>query len=355
MVPLLVPEEQWGPQSWGVNHPLYVEAQIHHGLKEAKYGYWGFSPSNNPDGGYREYGVDPIGLEPNGYASDQERTFVDYGFEGCRPGRARRRPPTAAASSRRTPRSSRSTSRRDGGAQEPRQAAHATSTRTAPAASTTRSTSSTGKVSRYYLALDQGMIMAAIANDAPATTVSRRTSRSEIEAARPAADRTWRSSLPGSAPARDWDARIGRRREASRRPRPRCRRPPASAPSPGAGQVTLRWEPRRPARSATSSTARRRRTARSSASTTAAATCSPSRARLLRHDRRARARRAGTRSRRSPRPRRRRSRASCPSRSRRARWPATPRRSTRVVRADRPAGRLDPVWHMIGSEHLSLR
>jgi hypothetical protein len=85
MVPLLVPEEEWGPTSWGVNHPLYVDAQIHHGLKEARYGYWGFSPSNNPDGGYREYGVDPLGMEPNGYASDQERTHVDYGFGECRP------------------------------------------------------------------------------------------------------------------------------------------------------------------------------------------------------------------------------------------------------------------------------
>src|SRR5215204_5363200 len=85
MVPLLVPEEQWGPRSWALNHPLHARAQMEHGLQEAKYGYWGFSPSNNPDGGYREYGVDPIGLEPNGYASDQERTFVDYGFEGCRP------------------------------------------------------------------------------------------------------------------------------------------------------------------------------------------------------------------------------------------------------------------------------
>ncbi|MBA2384866.1 MAG: DUF3131 domain-containing protein, partial [Actinobacteria bacterium] len=64
MVPLLVPEEQWAPQSWGVNHPLYVDAQIYHGKEEAHYGYWGFSPSNNPDGGYREYGVDPIGLNP---------------------------------------------------------------------------------------------------------------------------------------------------------------------------------------------------------------------------------------------------------------------------------------------------
>jgi hypothetical protein len=77
---LLVPEEQWGPRSWGVNHPLYVRAQIEHGLREANYGYWGFSPSNNPDGGYREYGVDAIGMEPNGYTSDQERTLFDAGF-----------------------------------------------------------------------------------------------------------------------------------------------------------------------------------------------------------------------------------------------------------------------------------
>ena len=66
MVPLLVPEARWGPRSWGVNHPLYVRAQIEHGLEEAGYGYWGFSPSNNPSGGYREYGVDAIGLNPDG-------------------------------------------------------------------------------------------------------------------------------------------------------------------------------------------------------------------------------------------------------------------------------------------------
>lgn len=85
MVPLLVPEEEWGPRSWGVNHPLYVEAQIEHGMDEADYGYWGFSPSNDPAGGYREYGVDQIGLNPDGYSSDQERTTVDYGFGECRP------------------------------------------------------------------------------------------------------------------------------------------------------------------------------------------------------------------------------------------------------------------------------
>ena len=32
MPALFVPEEQWAPGSWGANHPLTVEAQIHHGL-----------------------------------------------------------------------------------------------------------------------------------------------------------------------------------------------------------------------------------------------------------------------------------------------------------------------------------
>ena len=33
MVPLFVPEERWAPRSWGVNHPLYVRAQIEQGLE----------------------------------------------------------------------------------------------------------------------------------------------------------------------------------------------------------------------------------------------------------------------------------------------------------------------------------
>ena len=86
MVPLFVPEETWGPHSWGINHPLYVKAQIEHGLDEAKYGYWGFSPSSDPRGGYREYGVDQLGLDGAGYTSDEERTTVDQPFDGCRPG-----------------------------------------------------------------------------------------------------------------------------------------------------------------------------------------------------------------------------------------------------------------------------
>ncbi len=86
MPALFVPEEKWGPRSWAVNHPLTVAAQIHHGLVEAEYGYWGFSPANIPEGGYSEYGVDAIGMDPAGYTSNEQKTKVDRGFAGC-PGR----------------------------------------------------------------------------------------------------------------------------------------------------------------------------------------------------------------------------------------------------------------------------
>jgi hypothetical protein len=90
MPDLFVPEATWGADSWGINHPLFVQGQIEHGLVEADYGYWGFSPSSNPAGGYREYGVDMMGMDEPGYTSDQERTSVDPGFftvagTQCRP------------------------------------------------------------------------------------------------------------------------------------------------------------------------------------------------------------------------------------------------------------------------------
>lgn len=53
MVTLFVPEDVWAPQSWRINHPLYVKAQIEHGLEEAHYGAWGFSPAYSPRGGGR--------------------------------------------------------------------------------------------------------------------------------------------------------------------------------------------------------------------------------------------------------------------------------------------------------------
>ncbi|MGH2750594.1 MAG: glucoamylase family protein [Actinomycetota bacterium] len=83
MPALFVPEDVWAPGSWRANHDLWVRAQIHHGLEDALYGYWGFSPANNPDGGYRAYGVEAIGMDPQGYPSNNDNTLVDYGFEGC--------------------------------------------------------------------------------------------------------------------------------------------------------------------------------------------------------------------------------------------------------------------------------
>lgn len=85
MPDLFVPEAEWAPDSWGLNHPLAVRAHIEHGLDEAGYGYWGFSPASNPFGGYAVYGVDEIGMDPGGYPSDVEGTNVDKGYEGCRP------------------------------------------------------------------------------------------------------------------------------------------------------------------------------------------------------------------------------------------------------------------------------
>ena len=87
MPALFVPEEKWGPRSWAINHPLTIAAQIHHGLVAAEYGYWGFSPSNTPEGGYSVYGVDALGMNPEGYPSNEDNTFVDRGSTGCRDGK----------------------------------------------------------------------------------------------------------------------------------------------------------------------------------------------------------------------------------------------------------------------------
>jgi hypothetical protein len=166
MVNLLVPEAEWGPQSWGVNHPLYVRAQIEHGLEEAQYGYWGFSPSNNPSGGYREYGVDAIGMNPDGYSSNNDHTLVDYGFGDC-PGREPQPipPPEAYTNGVVTPHASflalefapaaallnLHNLSEDFGAYSPLGFYDAINV-------------DTGEMAENYLSLDQGMIMAALAN-----------------------------------------------------------------------------------------------------------------------------------------------------------------------------------------------
>ena len=96
MPDLFVPEERWGAGSWRMNHPFTVDAQIDHGLNVAKYGTWGFSPSNTPEGGYGAYGVDAAGMDPNGMPSNEDGTLVDRGFEGCAGRDATPDPPASA-------------------------------------------------------------------------------------------------------------------------------------------------------------------------------------------------------------------------------------------------------------------
>ncbi|AUH42566.1 glucoamylase family protein [Streptomyces sp. CMB-StM0423] len=78
MPELFVPSAHWSP-SWRTNLTHHVLGHRDHGLLDAEYGYWGFSPANVPEGGYQEYGVQYFGISPEGYCSNTDRTYVPYG------------------------------------------------------------------------------------------------------------------------------------------------------------------------------------------------------------------------------------------------------------------------------------
>jgi hypothetical protein len=166
MPSLFVPEEQWAPRSWGINHPLTVRSQIHHGLQEAGYGYWGFSPSNTPEGGYGVYGVDGIGSDPGNF-SNEDRTLIDHGWPGCPDRPALPDPPQSAYTNGVvTPHASFLALR-----YAPREATENLKrlARDFPGLYTKWGfrdsvNVDTGAVSGAYLSLDQGMIMAALGN-----------------------------------------------------------------------------------------------------------------------------------------------------------------------------------------------
>ena len=91
------------------NHPRTVQAQIFHGMTEAGYGYWGFSPANKPEGDYGAWGVD--GAAWTRTACPRTRTTrwsitASPAAPTAPPSPTRRRPRTRTASSRRTRRSS---------------------------------------------------------------------------------------------------------------------------------------------------------------------------------------------------------------------------------------------------------
>ena len=166
MPALFVPEEKWAPRSWGVNHPNAVRAQIYHGMQEAKYGYWGFSPSNTPEGGYDAYGVDAIGMNPTGYYSNEDKTLVDNGFAGCA-GRDPQPPPASYPNGVVTPHASFLALRY---APEEALGNLERMRRDFPGlygkwGFRDSVNVGTGAVSGSYLSLDQGMIMAAIGGD----------------------------------------------------------------------------------------------------------------------------------------------------------------------------------------------
>ncbi|MGH3662259.1 MAG: glucoamylase family protein [Micromonosporaceae bacterium] len=181
MPDLFVPEARWAPNSWGRNHPVHVRGQIEHGLDEAKYGHWGFSPASDPFAEYREWGVDPMGLDSEGYTSDRERTRVDYGFGGCA-GRDPKPEPAEYGDGVVTP--------------------HAVflALPYAPAAAMTQLGKlrsdfdsygpggfydaiavRSGTVARRHLALDQGMIMAALGNLLANDVIRRRFTHGQVE------------------------------------------------------------------------------------------------------------------------------------------------------------------------------
>ncbi len=179
MVPLFVPEDEWGTKSWALNHPTYVRAQIEHGMKEAGYGYWGFSPSNNPEGGYREYGVDQIGMNPDGYSSDEPRTTVDEGYEGCRPAQPL---PTKYNQGVVTPHASFISLRFAKGAAMANLAKLKRNFDAYGIGGFYDAVNVTsGKVNKRYLSLDQGMVMAALGNELGGDVLRRAFSTGEME------------------------------------------------------------------------------------------------------------------------------------------------------------------------------
>ena len=84
MVPLLVPEARWGPRSWGVTTRCTSAPRSSTASRRPATATGASRPPTTPPAA-TEYGVDAIGLNPDGYASNNVNTLVDYGFGDCRP------------------------------------------------------------------------------------------------------------------------------------------------------------------------------------------------------------------------------------------------------------------------------
>ena len=201
MPDLLVPETKWGPKSWQLNHPITVAVQKQHGLDEAGYGYWGFSPASDPFGGYAEYGVDLAGMRSDGYTSDAREDRrrhrparvhasgtnpdPEFGDGVVTPHAASWRCPTTARACCATSRSIET----DLGAYGPGGFYDAVAVKS-------------GTVAERYLSLDQSMIMAAIGNELTRDTLKDYFVDREMEKLlRPAMRRRYFGSVVGTESA----------------------------------------------------------------------------------------------------------------------------------------------------------
>ena len=80
MVPLFVPEDRWAPRSWGRQPPALRPGASEYGLRDLDCGYWGFSPARGPLHHYGEYGVSAIATKPGGYPpGDVEESAAGFG------------------------------------------------------------------------------------------------------------------------------------------------------------------------------------------------------------------------------------------------------------------------------------
>ena len=154
--------------SWGVNHPLTVDAQIHHGLHRGRLRLLGLLAVEHAGGRLRRVrrrrrsAWTRTATRPT--RTTRWSTTASPAARAATRSPTRRRRPTPTASSRRTPRSWRCATRRRDAAPTWRGSSATSRTSTASGASATRSTSTAGAVSGAYLSLDQGMIMAALGN-----------------------------------------------------------------------------------------------------------------------------------------------------------------------------------------------
>ncbi len=78
MVPLFVREAEWGPESWGINHRLYVRASIENALEDSRLPAWGASPSSIPAGGYRVYGVTALSVDGRDVEAAKEAVMTPH-------------------------------------------------------------------------------------------------------------------------------------------------------------------------------------------------------------------------------------------------------------------------------------